>query len=78
VCASLFVFKCVFVLSMCVCVYMCVCVCVYMCACVCFFGPQWKDLSFDALAYEIAKLYVGDEIPENDLRELMRRRCLLC
>jgi len=34
---------------------------------------EWKDMSFDNLAFEIAKLYVGDEIPVNDLRELMRR-----
>ncbi len=34
----------------------------------------WKNKSFDELAYEIAKLYVGDEIPEQDLRDLMKRR----
>ena len=34
---------------------------------------QWKNHSFEELAYEIAKLYVGDEIPNADLRDLMRR-----
>jgi threonine synthase len=34
---------------------------------------QWKNMPFDELAYEIAKLYVGDEIPSADLRDLMRR-----
>jgi threonine synthase len=35
---------------------------------------EWAHLSFDELAYEIAKFYVGDEIPQKDLRDLMRRR----
>jgi len=34
---------------------------------------EWAHLSFDELAYEIAKFYVGDEIPQKDLRDLMRR-----
>lgn len=34
---------------------------------------SWKNLAFDELAYEIAKLYVGDEIPDADLRDLMKR-----
>jgi len=34
---------------------------------------KWKNLSFHELAYQIAKPYVGDEIPEADLRDLMKR-----
>uniref|UniRef100_A0A6U4LG57 Threonine synthase n=2 Tax=Hemiselmis andersenii TaxID=464988 RepID=A0A6U4LG57_HEMAN len=34
---------------------------------------KWKNLPFDELAFEIAKPWVGEEIPEEDLRSLMKR-----
>jgi len=34
---------------------------------------SWSKLSFDELAYEIASRYTGDEIPEADLRRIMKR-----
>jgi len=34
---------------------------------------SWKNLSFDELACEIAKPFVGDEIPAEDLKALMKR-----
>jgi threonine synthase len=37
---------------------------------------QWKDMEFYELAFEIAKLYVGEEIPLADLKALMQRRFL--
>eukprot|EP00928_Gymnodinium_smaydae_P086836 TRINITY_DN71257_c0_g1_i1.p1 TRINITY_DN71257_c0_g1~~TRINITY_DN71257_c0_g1_i1.p1 ORF type:complete len:489 (+),score=102.11 TRINITY_DN71257_c0_g1_i1:66-1532(+) len=32
---------------------------------------QWRKLKFHELAYEIASLYIGDEVPADDLRKLM-------
>jgi len=34
---------------------------------------EWRNLPFHELAYEIASRYTGDEIPEADLRNLMKR-----
>eukprot|EP00928_Gymnodinium_smaydae_P048157 TRINITY_DN32189_c0_g1_i1.p1 TRINITY_DN32189_c0_g1~~TRINITY_DN32189_c0_g1_i1.p1 ORF type:complete len:491 (-),score=101.89 TRINITY_DN32189_c0_g1_i1:118-1590(-) len=34
---------------------------------------DWRKLQFHELAYEIASLYIGAEVPSNDLRDLMRR-----
>jgi len=33
----------------------------------------WKSLSFHEIAFEIASLFIGDEIPEADLRDMMMR-----
>eukprot|EP00286_Rhodomonas_abbreviata_P023289 CAMPEP_0181303682 /NCGR_PEP_ID=MMETSP1101-20121128/8700_1 /TAXON_ID=46948 /ORGANISM="Rhodomonas abbreviata, Strain Caron Lab Isolate" /LENGTH=496 /DNA_ID=CAMNT_0023409295 /DNA_START=218 /DNA_END=1708 /DNA_ORIENTATION=- len=34
---------------------------------------KWKDLKFHELAYEIASKFVGDEIPQADLKKLMKK-----